>query len=173
MLYEITVRRFLGSKGDRIESTEKQSRSAWLKKCLKIVIRRIDELDTQVPHKEALMRAAQGSYEEISSQPNPSWNLVYYLLQLIAALLGHIDLRGKPSTTLAYFQTYTQFYDVVYRRPNSAYRTTEDRENALSLRRKLMAQLEADGHNDFMIALVMHTSEYEVKKLHGSSPKAA
>ena len=95
----------------------------------------------------------------------PSWDVVYALFRLSMRLLGCDYLRGARCHTPFYWQTPAQYDTSTILNGGDVMQLHYDQTNAGTLRREIVETLKTKGVSDFMISLVLNTSEYEVKQL--------
>ena len=172
MEFETTMRLVFGDKAYHIADFHGSAggRREWLTKVLREFTNDIDKLDTTVRHKQMLM----GEIEAISAllkEDDPSWSLVYRFLRLISRLLGYDYVQGAKCHSLAYWQTTGQNLNTVVFEGGDVMQDYYDKKNAIALRRSVVNSLKAQGLNDYKIALVLNTSEYQVKKLRREEPE--
>ena len=165
MLFETTIRSFLGDKALHVAShvhSETQRRK-WYRKVLKKVVREMQTLDSSTLHKEEIVKWSEKALVSLSEQPPNDGRFTLCLLRLLGSLLGFVGLKPYRIATLAYFQTRSQEFTEQLVRGDG---NVEDRhESTLSIRREIIGQLRDEGRTYFEISLVLNSSEYHVKKL--------
>lgn len=167
MLFETTIRSFLGDKADHIAGqvhTEKY-RKEWYRKALKKIVAKIQDIDTSTKHKEELAHWSERALDTLGQKHFSESEFALYLLRLTGTLLGFIGVRGANIATLMYYQTPNQHHTEVIIRGGDAMQYYYDQKNSVSVRKKLVAQLKSEGLSDFQISLVLNTTEYQIKKL--------
>ena len=167
MLFEIVIQRFFGKAANNIADLENhdRSRNNWLKKVAKKILLEVDAIDTYEDHKKQLFWLADEFKTELEGK-NPDFRvLVYLLLALIASLLGFNSPRGIKLTTPSYIRTSEQYYTSLIIKGGDALQDYKDKQNVVVIRRKIVADLKANGIDDFHIALALNTSENQIKKL--------
>jgi len=167
MLFETTIRTFLGQKAYHIASQahSTKDRVGWYRKVFKKVVKQVQTIDTSAKHKEQ-MEYFGGQLLEILKGRNFNEQLFsLYLLRFTGTLLGYLSLRGSSLATPTYFQTPSQYYTQLIFNGGDTMQDYYDAHSATVVRRRLVAQLKAEGLNDFQISLVLNVTEYEVKKL--------
>lgn len=167
MSFELTIRLFLGEKAYHIADQEgnEKYRKEWLQKVGKVIIKRVDQLDTTTRHQRVLAAEAGRFFNAVKSRALSPWGLIYILLRLCGRLLGFDFVRGSILHTPTYYQTNHQYYTTHVLEGGDPMQDYYDRKDAISVRQKLAGQLKNEGLTDFKIALVLNTTEYQVKKL--------
>lgn len=167
MVFELTIRLFLGDKAYHCADAESsiKSKSEWLQKVARRIIRRIDELDTTTRHKQRLASEAERLFEKVHSSKVLDWDVVYILLRLCGRLLGFDYLKGSIVHTPVYYQRHLQYYTSNILQGGDVMQDYYDQKDMVSTRKQIIKQLKEDGLSDFKIALVLNTSEYQIKKL--------
>ncbi len=167
MQFETTVRLFLGQKAYHIANAEddKRLRRKWLTKVAKVISVRVNDLETTTRHKRMLMSQVDAITSVLNNSSEASWKLVYHLFALCGGLLGFHSDRGRLSYTVVYHQTLDQHYMSDISSRGNVMQGQYDREDAISIRKEIVETLTKKGLDDFKLALVLNTSEYEVKKL--------
>lgn len=167
MDFEITVRLFLGDKAYHIAGQENHDkyRREWLLKAAKKILRRIDVLETTTRHKQMLMTEAEKLIQSLKGKIRSPWTLVYCLFRLCGRLWGFDFVRGSIVHTPIYYQTPEQYYTSKILEGGDALQDYYDQKDAVSTRKRLAEQLKEEGLTDFKIALVLNTTEYQIKKM--------
>lgn len=167
MLFEYTIRAFLGDKAFHIagQAHTPKSRKDWYKKVLILVVRRVHDIDTSTKHKEQLVYWSERALNELKGKNYSELAFTLSLLRLLAVLLGLVGIRPYNVATPIYFQTPAQHYTEVIMDGGDALQDYYDKKSSIEIRKKLVHQLKDEGHTDFEIALVLNTSEHEIKKL--------
>lgn len=167
-LFALTIQSFLGDKNAcHIEGGghSEQGRKGWYQKVLKIVIKKINQIETSTKHQKDLMDSSEQALEQLSEKAYDERVFTFCLLRLIAALLGLSGIRPYNIATPAYFQTPSQYDTEVTAGGGDALQLYFDKTDAVSIRQRVVNQLKKDGLTDFKISLVMNISEYQVRKL--------
>ena len=167
MEFEMTFRLLFGG---RVKYTEGQQqnpklRTAWLRKSLDRIETKLIELDTTERHKQMLLGELEAARDSVSPKSDSEWPLVYSLLRLVSRLLGYDFVRGANCHTLTYWQSVPQNLNSVVFQGGDIMQDYYDKKNAIAVRKEVVMHLKASGLSDYRIALVLNTSEYEVKKL--------
>ena len=164
---ELALRLFLGKKAYHSASAESYvtSKLKWLQKVAKRIILRIDELDTTTRHKQMLASEAERFLEKVNSSKVSAWEVVYVLLRLCGRLLGFDYLSGSIVHTPVYYQSHSQYYTSHILQGGDVMQDYYDQKDMVSARKRIVKQLKEEGLSDFKIALILNTSEYQIKKL--------
>lgn len=167
LFFERTMCLFFGDKAYNIAGEESSIRwrKEWLSKAAKTIIKQINKLDTTTRHKQMLMVESEELLAATKSRKPEPWNLVYRLLRLCGRLLGFDFDRGTIVHTPIYYQTAGQHFTSSILAGGDAAHDYYDRKDAISIRKTVIENLKIEGFDHFKIALVLNTTEYEVKKL--------
>jgi len=167
LLFETTIRSFLGEKAYHIagQAHSEKNRREWYRKVLKIIIKKVHEIDTTTPHKEQLTMWSESSLKSLSERPYSETKFTICLLRLINSLLGFKGLKPYNIATLAYFQTPAQHITDVISSGGDTLQDYYDNQNTIAIRKRLINQLKEEGLSDYHIALALNITEYQVKKL--------
>jgi hypothetical protein len=161
MLFETTIRIFLGDKAYNIAGQvhSEKCRKEWYQKILKIIIKRVGSIDTSTTHKEGLSYFTESALKVLNEKHFNENKLFLYLLCLIGSLLGFTAI----GTTPVYLKT---FYTEAMSEGTDVIELMQHyNNNSTSVRKRIINQLSREGFDDFQIALVLNTSEYQIKKL--------
>ena len=164
MLFEYTIRSFLGDKASHIagQAHSERNRKEWYRKVTKKIIRKIQEIESNSTHKERLVHCSEDCLTALK-HPYKEIKYTLCLLRLLNVLLGY---DGGPwpyrIATLAYFQTCSQHRTEAMIKGDDM---PDYYESTLSIRRKIIGQLIDEGKTYFEISLALNLSEYKVKKL--------
>lgn len=167
MLFETTIRTFLGNKAYHIAGQvhNEKHKKDWYRKVLKKISTEIQKIDTSTRHKEQLAYWSEHALKILGDRHFNETEFTLHLLRLNGALLGFVGVRGANIATPMYYQTPEQHYTEVIGRGGDVMQDYNDKMSSVSVRKKLVMQLKDEGLNDFQISLVLNTSEYQVKKL--------
>lgn len=167
MLFETTIRSFLGEKAFHIaeQAHSAKSRKDWYKKAIKKVIPKISEIETSTKHKEQLCLWSERALSSLNERPFNESVFTLCLLRLVASLIGYFGLRPYDIATPAYFQIPSQHYTEIIASGGDVMQDHYDKKSSLITKRRLILQLKEEGMSDFEISLVFNVSEYEVRKL--------
>lgn len=167
LFFETTARAFLGDKAQYIagQAHSEKNRRECYRKIFKVILRKLHEVETSTSHQEELISWSEKALEIVSKRNHNEIELNFYLLRLIAALIGFMGLRPYNVATLAYFQSPSQNITQISFDGGDIMQDYCDKENAVAIRRKLIKQLKGEGLSDYRISMVFNISEYQVKKL--------
>jgi len=170
MDFEMTMRLLFGQRAYHIagEAMHPPSRRQWLREALRKIMVIVNKLDTAPHHKEVLLRTLNDGKASLK-EGDSSWPLVISLMRLSIHLLGFEYATGTQFQQPIYSRDWGQYYTArSHNRGTDSDALDEshnDKQNAIVARRRLVQQLSDNGMNTFQIALVLNTSEYEVKRL--------
>jgi hypothetical protein len=167
MLFETTIRAFLGQKAYHIASQahSQKARVGSYRKVFKKIVKQVQTIDASAKHKEQLEYFSNQLYDLVKGRNFNEQIFSLYLLRFTGTLLGYLSLRGSCLATPTYFQTPSQYYTQLIFNGGDTMRDYYDEHSATGVRIRLVAQLKDEGLNDFQISLVLNVTEYEVKKL--------
>lgn len=167
MLFETTVRAFLGEKAYHIasEAHTESRRLLWYRKVLTKVVRHVQGIDASAKHKEQIEFFSNQLLGLVKARRLDERAFSLYLLRLVGVLLGFLSLCGSCLATPVYVQTPSQYYTRLMFNGGDTMQSYYDQQTATGVRARLVHQLKGEGLNDFQISLVLNTSEYQVKKL--------
>jgi hypothetical protein len=80
-------------------------------------------------------------------------------------LVGFDFLRGSILHTPFYYQEVDQYYTGQILNGEDTMQDFYDQKDAVSTQKRLIEQLKEEGFTDFKIALIINTTEYQVKKI--------
>jgi len=161
MLFETTMRVFLGNGADQVAGQvyNEKHRKQWYRKSLKKVIKKVQEIETTTKHKESIAYYSEHALEALNERHFNETKLSLYLLSLIGSLLGFVT----TGTTPVYLRTFHT--EALSKAADEVELMLDYDKNSVSVRKRIINQLREEGLNDFQIALVLNTSEYQVKKI--------
>ena len=167
MDFEITMRLIFGERAYHIadEHGHAPSRARWIFKSLKMIRTQVDKLSTTVRHRQMLLGEIEAFAALLKPSTEPSWGMIYRLLRLIFRLLGFDYVKGARCHTLEYWQSTPQRLNSVVFEGGDIMQDYYDKNNAIALRRQAAEALRVAGNNEYMIALALNTTEYELRKL--------
>jgi FMN phosphatase YigB (HAD superfamily) len=168
MSFEFSMCQFFGNKADGItgEANNKKFRKQWLLKATKAMLRRVNKIETTTRHKKLLMSEIEHLSEKIKESDEASWEIIFRLFSLCSRLLGYDYHRGAIYNTPIYHQTQGQYYNAkIFEEGGDALQHYYDNKDAISARKEVINDLKAKGYDDFKVALILNTTEYQIKKL--------
>lgn len=175
MEFEATFRLLFGDRAKYIESSSQnpKARAGWIRKSIDQFEREVLAIDTTERHKRMLLGEVEAAREAVRAQPAPTWSLVYSLLRLTSRLLGYDFVRRAKCHTATYWQSVPQNLNTTVFTGGDVMQDYYDKKNAIAVRKEVIAHLKHQGLSDYRIALVLNTTEYEVKQLKGNAPPEA
>lgn len=167
MDFELTMRLLFGDSAYHIAGSEANpaSRRNWLQKAVKSLLRHIDDLDTTDRHKKMLMTELEAVSRLLKRAKEPSWAIIYRMFRFSIRLIGFDYVRGARCHTPSYWQTVEQRHTAHILEGGDVMQHCYDRNDAISIRRAVVENLTTQGLTNFKIALVLNTTEYQIKKL--------
>ena len=167
MLFEHIMQLYFGEKANHVagQANSPRDRREWLRRVVRLLLKRIDSLETTPRHRQVLMANVEAVARAIGADAEPSWKLVFVLFAVIGRLMGLDFERGARCHSLAYFQTPSQHFTADLLEHDQPTQNAEDKRDAIRIRGDIIRLLKERGLSDFKIALVLSTTEYEVKKL--------
>ncbi len=165
--FEMCMSQFFGKKANNIGSkaNNKTARKQWLLKATKAMLKRADKIETTTRHKQMLMYEIEYLSKKIKKVNEASWEVIFCLFSLCSYLFGYDYCRGGIYNTPTYHQSKGQYYTVKIFEGGDVMQDYYDKKDAISVRKKLINDLKEAGYDDFKIALILNTTEYQVKKL--------
>ncbi|MBI2032335.1 MAG: hypothetical protein HYT09_01690 [Candidatus Levybacteria bacterium] len=171
MNFEHAVRQFLGDKAYHIADSafDDTSFRQWLRKCIPIMRRKVNQLDTTTRHKEMLMSNIEELNDRLKAKGGSSEKgIIITLFWIISRLFGFDGVSGKIFNEPFYTQTYWQYLE-----EKSSWNSKktileidrEERQNIISIRKRLIKSMKNDGLSDIKIAEVFNMGEKQIKKL--------
>jgi hypothetical protein len=164
--FEYTIRMFLGDKAFHIAGLvhNPKHRKKYFRQAIKQVLKQIDRIDTNTAHKKRLFSAAQSLLSEFQSRKLCDITVSIKFLRLVGILLGYSGVKGAILNTPFYYQTPGQHHtETILNRIDT--HSEDNEKNVIAKRTEIIGQLKSDGMTDFDIALILNTSEYQIKKL--------
>ena len=95
MEFEMAMMQFFGEKAHLIASyaNNNQLRKKWLLKAVKIMLKKVDEIDTTTRHKKMLLSEIEDLLVKIK-KANNAWAIIYRLFSLCSRFIGYDYLKG-------------------------------------------------------------------------------
>lgn len=167
LLFEHTLYLFFGDEACQTagQANHPMHRRTWLRKVCRLILKRIDTLDTTPRLKESLLSTVEYASEEIRADHQPTWRLVFRLFALTGKLLGYRSHKGAIIDLVPHWRHEALYLTEKILRGGSRSRRYDDKQAARSERRQIVGLLKKQGLSDRKIALVLRTSEYEVRQL--------
>lgn len=167
MQFEYTMQLFFHKGAEHIagQANSRTHRRDWLLKALCVILKQIDRIETTPRHRQVLMANVEAVQHSLRRDSEPSWELAFRLFAVVGRLLGFDFNAGARCHTLAYYQTPSQHFTADLLAHGHPAEHEQDKKDAVTLRGQVISSLKSAGVSDFKIALVLNTTEYEVKKL--------
>jgi len=138
-------------------------RNDWFRKTFKLMLKDIENIDTTSRQKQMLMRDLHAVIDGLPRSNDPSWETIFPLISACARFLGY-DYSGARVNTPSYWQCSDQrITQSIFEKTEHKYEKVKD--DAITIRARICADLHAEGTDTFAIALALNTSENQVKKL--------
>jgi len=169
LYYERVMGLFFGEKAYQCAGEEgnERARNERLNNVAKVMLKRIDKIDTTKRHKEKLLFGAEKFFEATKEKDISAKNLLYNLLWLCGGLLG-FESNGRINAithTLVYWQDKNQYVTSNIMEGNDGSQEYKDKKNIFSTRKKIINKLKEEGFTYFKIAIIFNTTEYQIKKI--------
>ena len=166
--FELAMRQFFGEKAYHIAGFagfgDDLMVKKWFLKAIKKIFKDANKLDTTSRHKERIIGDIKDLEREIKKWKNP-WSIIYRLFFLCSRLLGYDYINGIIYNAPFYYQTPDQHYKVVANEGKDSLKMfNENQMNFKQKQRSIIRMLKREKYSDFEIAMIMNTSEYEIKK---------
>ncbi|MEX2411470.1 MAG: hypothetical protein WD607_08920 [Candidatus Paceibacterota bacterium] len=167
MQFELMCRQFLGDIAYHEANAygdEKYYKKIIIK-CINKLNKDIDALDTTNRHKERILSNIQDLKDALNNGEVDYKEAFTLSFMLISRLIGYDYVVGRKYNTPFYYQTSEQYYDQKVKEGNDWGAEHRDKDNFISLRKKVYNYLKNEDCSDFVVAQVLNTSEYQIKKL--------
>ena len=166
MQFECCMRRVFGKDARHIAESclDGKFRSDWVDRLIKQVTRDTQDLDTTQEHRERISYLLEALRKERWNGDDPSWHLVFDMLILIVELMGYRGVRAERPYTPMYWQSLQTHLDIGNASGNCEELQTEFA-SAAKRRVEVVKYLKHQGLTDFEVAMVLKTSEYDIKRL--------
>lgn len=167
MDFEYAMRLLFGDTADHIagQAHMTEYRNKWLRRAIDKMLKLVDKLDTSPRHRERLVGDLNGIRKSFSKAKQPSWSVVFHFFSLCGRLFG-FDFSGARTSTPQYVQEPNQHYTEQMKHGGDTMQDYHDCTNFVAARaRQIVHDLKQKGFNDFQVAMVLSTTEREVKQL--------
>ncbi len=168
LIYELCIRQFLGDRGYQSASLLKRDAyfRSYLRKCVAVIKKRIEEIDTTMSHKERLFNEVENLLVALQRKNNEKM-IIARLFLLVGKLLGFDFLQGFPLFEISYWQTPAQaiLYQSLVKNGDRFELEERKSRNRIKARKEIYIFLKKKGYPDNEIAQIMNTSECQIKKL--------
>lgn len=168
MEFEATLRFFLGKSAEQTAGYlyNNSLRNKWLSKVIRRLIKAVDCLDTTEQHKASLMCSLESFKDNLKGSKESNWVMICQLILFSGKLLGYGPRRGARCYSPVYWRNSAQYYTFkILDEKTDSLLDYYDKKDAVSVRRSVAQELRMKGLDCFKIALVLNTTEYQVKKL--------
>lgn len=168
--FEYAIRQFLGDKAHGIAGAERDESSFRneLRSCIPVMRKRIKELDTTTRHKEMLMGEVDTLGDLLKVRKGGTEKeIIVKLFWLISRLFGFDAISGRVYNQPFYHQYFHQFIEdqVSWGKRDYGSVLRGQRLNIITLKKDTYRFLAGKGLPDQLIAEVMNTSDYHIKKI--------
>jgi hypothetical protein len=166
MEFETCMRRVFGDEARHIASSclNEGYRAQWVLRLLKHLIRDAQDLDTTQKHRERISYLLEALQKQNWKGDDASWGLIFDLLALAAELLGYEGIKGHRTYIPLYWQEL-QTHLAIGNERGKGEELMQEFLSAAARRVQVVRYLKDQGLSDFEVAMVLKTSEHEVKKL--------
>jgi hypothetical protein len=169
--FEFVLMRFLGHKGYGLAGMYHNDKAV-KKELLKVISKirkQVDVIDTSNRHKEMLFATVDSVEKSLKQDPvNEYKNLSMEIFKLSSLLFGFTTLEGKFSHEVMYWQgtnAYLSESSEFQKGKNLSDVFLNNEHNVIALRKEVLEHLKSKNVNDNVIAQVLNTTEYQIKRL--------
>ena len=172
MDFELTMRMFFGDRAYGIAGTEgsPKYRSQWLKRAIAQMVKAAESIETTERHRRMILGDLHAISDGLKTSEDPRWSLIYAMVRLIGRLLGYDYVRAARCHTPVYWQSTGQHLNTVVFEGGDVMQDYYDQKNAIAIRRLVVESMRSQGHSDYVVAQVLNTTEYQIKKLRREDP---
>ena len=169
LYFEHVMGLFLGKKahGCAGEEANEKARNERLNSVAKVILKRIDKLDTTTRHKEKLLFGAEKFFNATKERNISTKDLLYNLLWLCGGLLG-FEFNGRINAithSLVYWQNNDQYMTSNILEGNDDSQEYEDKKYIFNKRKEIINKLKEEGFTYYKIAIIFDTTEYQIQKI--------
>ena len=169
LYFEHVMGLFLGKNAYQCagEEANEKARNERLNNVAKVILKRIDKLDTTTRHKEKLLLGAEKFFESTKGKNISTKKLLYNLLWLCGGILG-FEFNGRINAithSLFYWQNKNQYITSTIMEGKDDSQEHEDKKYIFNTRKKIIKKLKEEGLTYYKIALIFNTTEYQIKKI--------
>ncbi len=170
LYYEGVMGLFLGKKAHHKcagEEANEKARNKRLNAVAKIILKRVDKIDSTTRLKRKLLMGAEDFFEATKEKNISTKKLLYVLLWFCGSLLG-FEYNGRVSAithSLFYWQNKNQYITSNIIEGKDDMQEYKDKKYIFNIRKKIVKNLKAEGLTYYKIALIFNTTEYQVKKM--------
>ena len=169
LYYESVMGLFLGKRAHQCagEEANEKARNKRLNAVAKLILKRVDAMDSTTRLKSKLLIGAEDFFEATKGRNISTKNLLYTLLWFCGSLLG-FESNGRISAithSLFYWQNKNQYITSNIIEGKDVMQEYNDKKYIFNIRKKIVKNLKAEGLTYYKIALIFNTTEYLVKKM--------
>jgi len=160
---------FLGKKAYQCagEETNEKARNKRLNSVAKLIIKRVDTIDSTIRLKRKLMVGAEKIFEATKGRDISTKKLLYTLIWFCGSLLG-FESNGRINAithSLFYWQNKNQYITSNIIEGKDDMQEYKDKKYVFNIRKKIVKDLKAEGLTYYKISLIFNTTEYQVRKI--------
>ena len=170
LYYEGVMGLFLGKKAHHKcagEEANEKARNKRLNAVARIILKRVDKIDSTTRLKRKLLMGAEDLFEATKKKNISTKKLLYVLLWFCGSLLG-FEYNGRVSAithSLFYWQNKNQYITSNIIEGKDDMQEYKDKKYIFNIRKKIVKNLKTEGLTYYKIALIFNTTEYQVKKM--------
>jgi hypothetical protein len=170
LYYEHVMGLFLGKKAHHQcagEEANEKARNKRLNAVAKVILKRVDKIDSTTRLKRKLLIGAEEFFEATKEKDISTKKLLYVLLWFCGSLLG-FEYNGRVSAithSLFYWQSKNQNITSNIIVGKDVMQEYKDKKYIFDMRKKIVKNLKAEGLTYFKIAMIFNIKEYQVKKM--------
>jgi hypothetical protein len=160
---------FLGKKAYQSagEESNEKARNKRLNAVAKVILNRVDKIDSTTRLKRKLLIGAENFFEATKGKNISTKNLLYTLLLLCGSLLG-FESNGRINAithSLFYWQNKNQYITSNIIEGRDDMQEHKDKKYIFDMKKKIVKNLKAEGLTYYKIAIILNTTEYQIKKI--------
>ena len=170
LYYEGVMGLFLGKKAHHKcagEEANEKARNKRLNAVAKIILKRVDKIDSTTRLKRKLLMGAEDFFEATKERNISTKKLLYVLLWFCGSLLG-FEYNGRVSAithSLFYWQNKNQYITSNIIDGKDDMQEYKDKKYIFDARKKIIEKLRKERFTCFKIAMIFNTTEYQIKKI--------
>jgi len=160
---------FLGKRAYQCagEEANEKARNKRLNSVAKLILKRVDAVDSTTRLKRKLLIGAEDFFEATKGRNISTKNLLYTLLWFCGSLLG-FESNGRINAithSIFYWQNKNQYITSNIIEGKDVMQEYKDKKYIFNIRKKIVKNLKAEGLTYYKIALIFNMTEYQVKKM--------
>jgi hypothetical protein len=169
LYFEHVMGLFLGKSAYQcagVETNEK-ARNERLNNVAKVILKRVDAIDSTTRLKRKLLMGAENFFEATKGKDISTKNLLYVLLWFCGSLLG-FESNGRVNAithSVFYWQNRDQYITSNIIEGKDDMQECKDKKYIFDARKKTIEKLKKEGFTYFKIAMIFNTTEYQIKKI--------